>query len=283
MGQLPMERVTPGPIFDKVGVDYAGPIYIKYGFTRKPTVVKAYICVFVSLNVKAVHLELVSDLTTEAFVACLRRFISRRGKPSVIWSDHGTNFVGGDRELKKIFEFLDEQKINKRVSEFCSSQKINWSFIPERAPHFGGLWEAAVKSLKIHLKKVTLNIKLTFEEACTLLNQIEACLNSRPLVSLSSDDECTEPLTPGHFIIGRPLEALPNPSNSFQSISTLCRWNLVQNLLRHFWKRWSSEYISSLRKYTKWHNPNRSIKTGDIVVVHEDNFDTYKMATRSSY
>ena len=164
MGQLPMERVTPLPIFDKVRVDYAGPIYIKYGYTRKSTVVKAYICVFVSLNVKAVHLELVSDLTTKAFVACLRRFISRRGKPSVIWSDHGTNFVGGDRELKKIFEFLDEQKINKRVSEFCSSQKINWSFIPERAPHFGGLWEAAVKSLKIHLKKVTLNIKLTLKK-----------------------------------------------------------------------------------------------------------------------
>ncbi len=168
--------------------------------------VKTYICVFVSLNVKAVHLELVSDLTSEGFIACLRRFVARRGKPSTIWSDHGTNFVGANRELKEFVEFLGEEKNAKRISQFCSSQKINWKFIPERAPHFGGLWEAAVKSLKSHLKKVTVNIKLTFEEACALLTQIEACLNSRPLVPLSSNDDCIEALTPGHFLIGRPLD-----------------------------------------------------------------------------
>ena len=94
LGQLPIERVTLAPVFDKVSGDYAGPFYIKYGFVCKPTVVKAYICVFVSLSVKAVHLELVSDLTTDAFLASLRRLIARRGKPSLIWSDHGTNFVG---------------------------------------------------------------------------------------------------------------------------------------------------------------------------------------------
>ena len=94
MGQLPIERVTPGTIFEKVGIDYAGPIHVKYGYIRKPTIVKAYICVFVSLTVKAVHLELVSDLTSEAFIACLRRFIASHCKPSHIWSDHGTNFVG---------------------------------------------------------------------------------------------------------------------------------------------------------------------------------------------
>ena len=94
LGQFPIERITPGPVFDQTGVDYAGPVYIKYGYVRKPTVVKAYVCVFVSLSVKAIHLELVSDLTSEAFIATLRRFISRRGKPSLIWSDNGTNFVG---------------------------------------------------------------------------------------------------------------------------------------------------------------------------------------------
>ena len=94
LGQLPTERLTPGLVFDHVGVDDAGPVYIKYGFVRKPTVVKAYICVFVSLSVKAVLLELVSNLTTEVFIATLRCFIARRGRPSTIWSDHGTNFVG---------------------------------------------------------------------------------------------------------------------------------------------------------------------------------------------
>ena len=105
MGQLPIEQVTPGPVFDKVGVDYAGPILIKRGHVRRPTLVKAYVCVFVSLTVKAVHLELVSNLISEAFVTCLRRFIARRGRPSLIWSDHGTNFVGAAREIKELFQF----------------------------------------------------------------------------------------------------------------------------------------------------------------------------------
>ncbi len=100
MGQLPIERVTPDIVFENVGIDYAGPIYIKYGYIRKPTIVKAYVCIFVSLAVKAV--ELVSDLTLVAFIAALHRFISRRGKPKLIWSDHGSNFVGAKTELKDI-------------------------------------------------------------------------------------------------------------------------------------------------------------------------------------
>ena len=79
MGQLPLERVTPDSVFNRVGLDYAGPLYVKYGYVRKPIVVKSYVCVFVSLSVKAVHLELVSDMTTDAFIATLRRFIARRG------------------------------------------------------------------------------------------------------------------------------------------------------------------------------------------------------------
>ena len=106
LGQLPVERLTPGLVFEHVGVDYAGPVMIKRGYVRKPTLVKAYISVFISLTVRAVHLELVSDLTTEAFVAALRRFIARRGKPSLLWSDNGSNFVVAARELKEMFEFL---------------------------------------------------------------------------------------------------------------------------------------------------------------------------------
>ena len=138
MGQLPTERVTPGLVFKNIGVDYAGPVYIKYGHVRKPVIVKAYIAVFVSLSVKAVHLELVSDLTTEAFLATLRRFVSRRGKPSLIWSDNGPNFVGADRELRDLFTFLKQQQTDSLISDFCSSQHIIWRFIPKHSPHFGG-------------------------------------------------------------------------------------------------------------------------------------------------
>ena len=182
-----MERVTPDLVFENVGVDYAGPLYVKYGSVRKPTVLKAYVSVFVSLSVKAVHLELVSDLTAESFIATLRRFIARRGHPSMIWSDNGTNFVGANRELKELCDFLEQQQVQGLISDFCTSRRIVWKFILERSPHLGGLWEAAVKSFKSHLKRVTTNIRLTFEGMTTVLSQIEACLNSRPLTVLSSN------------------------------------------------------------------------------------------------
>ena len=166
LGQLPIERLTPGPVFDKVGVDYAGPLLIKYGHVRKPTIVKSYVCVFVSLTVNAVHLELVSDLTTDAFIACLRRFICRRGIPSLIWSDHGTNFVGAARDL---YEFLRNDQTQTYISDFLSIHNVNWKFIPQQSPNFGGLWEAAVKSMKKHLKRIVGYVKLTFEELSTVL------------------------------------------------------------------------------------------------------------------
>ena len=127
---------------------------------------------FVSLSTKAVHIEAVSDLTSEAFLACLRRFISRRGKPALLWSDHGTNFVGAKRILKELYKFLKESQTNETIANFCSSQGIQWDFIPERAPHFGGLWESAVKSLKTHLHRVVGNSRLNFEELTTVLSQI---------------------------------------------------------------------------------------------------------------
>ena len=139
LGQLPLERVSPGAVFEKVGVDYAGPVHVKYGMVRKPVTVKAYICVFVSLSTRAVHIDAVTDLTSEAFVATLRRFIARCGHPSLIWSDNGTNFVGAKGELKDLYKFLVQQQTQQTVSDFCSSHRIEWRFIPEHSPHFGGL------------------------------------------------------------------------------------------------------------------------------------------------
>ena len=175
---------------------------------------------FVSLTVKAVHLKVVSDFTTEAFIACLRRFIARRGKPSLIWSDNGTNFVGAANEVKQLVHFLNRRATQEPISDFLSSQMIEWRFIPQRAPHIGGLWEAAVKSMKKHLRKVAREVKLTFEELSTVVAQIEACLNSRPLVSLASGDEGLKVLTPGHFLIGQALEALPDSSPTTLVISS---------------------------------------------------------------
>lgn len=125
--------------------------------------------------------------------------------------------------------------------------------------------------MKDHLKLVVASVKLTFEEFTTILTQIESCLNSRPLVPLACDDDGVDVLTHGHFLIERPLESLPDPAFSYRSISLLCRWHLCQNLVRHFWHRWSSEYLASLRKYTKWRHPSRNASIGDVVILQEDN------------
>ena len=270
LGQLPTERVSVAAPFERSGVDYAGPFLIKYGHVRKPTVVKSYVCLFVCLTVKAVHLEVVSDLTTEAFIAALRRFIARRGCPALIWSDHGSNFVGAKSELKELQSLLTDHTTQDAVSNFCSAHNIQWKFIPERAPHFGGIWESAVKGVKTHLKRIVSPIKLTFEEFSTVLTQVEACLNSRPLTPINSpDDDGVTVLTPGHFLIGKPLVALPDPRLSYRSLSLLKRWHLCQQLVRHFWERWQNEYLQTLNKYNKWRFPSRNAAVGDVVLLQE--------------
>ena len=150
LSQLPADRSKPGLTFDCVGVDYAGPMLIKSGPIRKPVLKKAYVAVFVCFVTKAVHLELVSDLTTAPFIATLRKFIGRKGIPSKMWSDHGTNFIGAERELK---ELLQGESSNG-IADFCTSQGIKWIFTPEHAPHFGRLWDTTVKAFKVHIRKI---------------------------------------------------------------------------------------------------------------------------------
>ena len=131
-----------------------------------------------------------------------------------------------------------------------------------------------MKSMKLHLRKVVGDVKLSFEELYTLITQVEACLNSRPLAPLLDASEGMEVLTPGHFLVGRSLQALPDPSASYQSISMLKRWHLVQALTRHFWKRWSSEYLITLSRINKWQSRKPNLREGDIVAVKEDTFTT---------
>ena len=139
MGDLPADRVTPFPPFDYVGIDYAGPMAYKRGPVRKPTMLKAYVAVFVCFSTKAAHLELVTDLKTETFLAALQRFIARRGLPSVIHSDNGTNFVGAHRELQELYSFLKKAGTQDSIVHWTSTRHIIWRFSPCRAPHFGGL------------------------------------------------------------------------------------------------------------------------------------------------
>ena len=183
MCMLPTSSVTPGQVFEEVGIDFAGPVFTKYGHAQKPVIVKSYISVFVSLSVKAVYLELVSELTTEGFIACLRRLVSRHGKPQVICSDNGTNFVGANRELSEIFNFLKQQVVQEKVSNFCSSERIK---IMEVHPSMcSSHWRTVGSRCEKHQNPPSTNHwRDKIEEYMTLLTQVEACLNSRPLIPL---------------------------------------------------------------------------------------------------
>ncbi|XP_047105115.1 uncharacterized protein LOC124768933 [Schistocerca piceifrons] len=231
MGQRPAARVSQSHPFQHCGVDYAGPIAVKHGGRRSKVTTKAYIALFICMATKAIHLELVSDLVTSSVLVALRRFIARRGKPSHMYSDNGTTFVGADSELKR---FLSNDVTVESVVNFSTSEGISWRLTPPRAPHFGGLWEAGIKCMKSHLKCVIGNAVLTFEELTTVLIQIEACLNSRPLCLLSDDLDSPAALTPGHFLIGQPLCAHPEPSVLEVPANRLHRWQVVQQLHQSF-------------------------------------------------
>ena len=210
MGQLPAARITPSPPFTVSGIDYAGPFTLKHGHTRKPVLVKAYIALFVCFVTKAVHLEIVSDLTTEAFLAALKRFVSRRGLPTEIHTDNGTNFVGAKNDLAELYRFLSTDTTTRAINSYLLNLRITWHCIPERAPHFGGLWEAAVKSTKFHLRRVIGSQRLDYEEFSTIATQVESCLNSRPISTTTSHStDGIMVLTPGHFLISRELRAYP--------------------------------------------------------------------------
>ncbi|KAL6432033.1 hypothetical protein ACFW04_007459 [Cataglyphis niger] len=243
MGDLPRLRVTPARPFLRTGVDYAGPIQLRTTKGRGHRSYKAFIAVFVCLSTKAVHLEVVSDYSADAFLAALRRFTARRGLCRSLQSDCGTNFVGADAQLRAFFTASNPAQ--RRIADQLANDRIQWRFNPPSAPHFGGLWEAAVKSLKHHLRRVLGESTLTYEEMSTLLAQIEACMNSRPLQALSDDPDDLAALTPGHFLVGTALNALPEP--------------------------WSREYLHSLFQRPKWWASNKEIRIGRLCLIRSDN------------
>ncbi|GFX85126.1 integrase catalytic domain-containing protein [Trichonephila clavipes] len=220
-------------------------------------------------KIKAIHLEIVSDLTTEAFLAALKWFVARRGRPLEIHSDNGRNFVGANNELRKILKALSKGKMEK-VMDFLSKEQIKWNFNPHSAPLFDGLWEAGVKSLKFHLKRVIGNSILSHEEFLTLVAQIEAVLNSRPICHLSNDPNDVETLTPAHFLVKSSLFAVPDPDYTEIPMNRLSRWQLVQRMNQHFWCKWSSEYLNRLQQRPKWCKGNVGFKEMNLVLENSD-------------
>ena len=151
------------------------------------------------------------DPSTDSFIS----FVYRRGLPSVIMTDNGTNFVSARRQLEEAYQWLNRQETRETLSLYLSMQRIQWLYTPARSPHFGGIWEAGVKQMKILLHKSLRTQRLTCEEMYTVLTEVEAVLNSRPLTPIDSAPlDGASVLTPGHFLVGRSLKALPEVPNT---------------------------------------------------------------------
>lgn len=252
MADLPAARVQVSRPFAHTGVDYAGPLSIKCTNHRSTKVNKAYLVIFVCFVTKAVHLEVASELTTEAFVFTFDRFISRRGVPLAMYSDNATNFVGFSNIVSH------EQLVN-----YATKNNFSWKFIPARSPHVGGLWEAAIKSAKAVLLKAVGNQTLNLEQLYTIVAKVESILNSRPL--------CRDPttdvgyLTPGHFLVGNNLCDLP-ASEAFV-ISLPKRFRNLRQIIDSFWLVWKRDYLHQLQLRSKWQKAQPNFQVGDVVIL----------------
>ncbi|GBP58638.1 hypothetical protein EVAR_38877_1 [Eumeta japonica] len=237
MSDLPADRVTSSGVFNTVQTDFAGPFFVKASKLRNAKLLKAYLCVFVCSASKAVHLEVVGDLSTEGVLAALTRFTSRRGLPSTIRSDCGTNY---------------EHLI------------------------LAGFFESAVKSAKSLLSRIIGEQRLTYEELSTVFARIEAVLNSRPLCPLSHDSNEFEVLTPAHLLIGKSLLAVPEYDWDETPMSRLSRFQVVQAISQHFWRKWNNLYLHQLQMRNKWFSDANPPKVGDLVLIKEDNLPSLK-------
>ena len=208
---LPEYRVRECLPFSSIGVDYAGPLTIRQNThtsnngvqnALSPCSGKAWVCLFTCCASRAVHFEIVTDLSPQSFIRCLKRFVSRRGLPSRIISDNGSTFKAAAKEIKKIMSHPSVQK-------YLSTVNISWRFNVERAPWWGGFFERMVQLLKRCLRKMVGQAKLDYEELYTAVTEVELILNSRPLTYVSATD-LEEPLTPSHLIMGKRILSLPD-------------------------------------------------------------------------
>ena len=255
-----------GPAFDNVGTDYAGPLYIKDPSDTARSI-KAYSCT--SRNIR---LELVQSMKAETFLMCLRRFVSRRGIPSLIVSDNARTFNTSKNILKEIFD-------SEKVRSYLLQKKIDWDIIQAKSPWWGGFYERLVQVVKRVLRKLLRNARLSYEELLTVLTESECTINSRPLTHMTSDEFDGVPLTPSHLLYGRRIRSLPDAQPktdkdfNFRGFITR-RMRYVAMLLEHFWKRFNKEFLLSFREFHNLAIKRCSfdvISKGTVVSVQEDN------------
>ena len=270
---LPPFRVNEAPPFSYTGVDYAGPLFVRTQGIADGNSFKVWICLFTCCITRAVHLELVLDMSALTFIRCLKRFIARRGLPLKFVSDNGKAF-------KVAAKTLSEMVKQPEFTKYLEGVGVEWTFNLEKAPWWGGIFERLIQSVKRSLRKTIGQAKFTYDELNTVLIEIEAILNSRPLTYVTSED-LEEPLTPSHLLIGRRILSLPDDLNYIDdgdedfvvdSENLQRRTRHLNNVINHFWKRWTKEYLLELRNAHRYPSANQSFplpREGDIVVIHD--------------
>ena len=277
VGDLPPWRLEENPRpFSYVGVDYAGPLWCfrevnsgdkrkKFRATEKDK--KLYIVLFTCMQVRAVHLEVVDSMAVEPLNMAVRRFMARKGKPRVIYSDNAKSF----HKLAEELVLLNELHSSKGVRKALQDEGIKWTFMPERAPWWGGLHERMVKTMK-EVLRVTLRGRYTEEEVTTFVVEAEALVNSRPLGRV--DDDAGEPLpvTPSELLLGYNVDEAPLPTVATQGKPTEIKkvWARRQHLMQLCRRRFVKDYLQLLRNYREAQNPNdQPIKSGDLVLYDD--------------
>ena len=264
MANLPPERCDPGKApFSYTGIDCFGAFYVRQGRSE----IKRYGCVFTCLTTRALHIEKLNNMDTDSFLSGLMRFGSRRGWPEKIWSDNGTNFVGGQSELSRALKDIEWKKIHN----FCLRKEVNWSFNPPGASHMGGIWERMIRTIrKVMSAILSQRSRLTDEVLETLFCEVESIVNSRPLTKISDDIEDSNPLTPNHLLLLKEGPIFP-PGRFTEGDMYRRRWRYVQFLADQFWRKWIREYIPELQKRNKWDKLEENLKIGDLVLITEEN------------
>ena len=266
---LPKSRTQEVHPFTFTGVDFTGALYVKSGNEE----VKVYVCLFTCATSRAVHLEVVTDLSTATFMLAFRRFVGRRSLPKLMISDNATTYEAAADELKKLLS-------SEEVHTALGNRGTTWKFIPKKAPWFGGFWERLIGLTKTAIKKTLGRAHVSLLVLQTIVVEVELILNNRPLTYLSDDVRDPEPLTPSHMLYGRMLTNLPHElvsqediqDPSYDETSQLNRAAKWQSLLlAHFSARWKHEYLTSLREFHRASgNNNQEIKVGDVVLIHDD-------------
>ena len=244
--------------------------------------VKVYLCLFTCATTRAVHLEIAQDLTADTFLMVFHKFVGRRSLPKIMISDNGSTYLSAAEELRSLME-------SPTVKEELGRRSVSWRFIPKRAPWFGGFWERLIGLSKTAIKKVLGRRHVSLLILETIIVEIEATLNDRPLMFVSSELGDPEPLTPAHLLHGRRITCLPYElvemdeltDSSYREAGQIQKKAKVQAaVLRDFRKRWRHEYLTSLREHHKASGNNAQyIRQGDVVIVHNDTpRTTWKMA-----